>query len=281
MGVRERLRRLIEADQATRLAVFAETAGGHGLKHNELAARTGWNDNVLAKTIHEATASNAVVNADGVFITHDNFKHLCAAAIEAITVYHQREPLARGLARETLRERHFAHVAPEVFRALIARLEQEGSLVAEKDVVRARRHSLELSAADAQLRDRLAQVYANAGLAAPSLDEAMVQAGVSPAQRNHARKLLQLLIDGAVLIRVQGDLYFHSRTLGTLKEKLEEFAASHEPDRSIDVATFKELAGISRKYAIPLLEYLDRERITLRQGDRRIILRRWRDGETG
>jgi selenocysteine-specific elongation factor len=55
--------------------------------------------------------------------------------------------------------------------------------------------------------------------------------------------------------------------------RLKEFADQQEPDRTIDVAKFKELAGVSRKYAIPLLEFLDRERITKRAGDRRAILK--------
>jgi selenocysteine-specific elongation factor len=82
-----------------------------------------------------------------------------------------------------------------------------------------------------------------------------------------------LLIDGQVLIRVQGDLFLHRAVVGSLKETLQAYAAAHEPDRTIDVAAFKDLAGVSRKYAIPLLEYLDRERITQRQGDRRKILK--------
>jgi selenocysteine-specific elongation factor len=81
-----------------------------------------------------------------------------------------------------------------------------------------------------------------------------------------------LLIDSGVLVRVQGDLFFHRSALDQLIKNLREYAARHEPERMIDVATFKDLAGISRKYAIPLLEYLDRERITRRAGDRRVIL---------
>jgi selenocysteine-specific elongation factor len=72
---------------------------------------------------------------------------------------------------------------------------------------------------------------------------------------------------------VQGDTFFYADALNKLKQTLQEYAAEHEPDRLIDVPTFKELAGISRKYAIPLLEYFDRDRVTQRAGDKRIILR--------
>jgi selenocysteine-specific elongation factor len=271
--VRAQLSKLIDADRATRFAILVETAGDRGLRRAEVAARTGWTDDVLTNASIEAKSRDAVVEANGVFISAENFNRLCGEAAEAVVLHHKREPLARGLARETLRERHFAHVAPEVFRAVILQLEQDGKLISERDLVRSRQHSLDLSGADAQLRDRLAQVYEKAGLEAPSIDEAMERAAIPGAQRAHARKILQLLIDGGMLVRIQGELFFHRNSLATLQEKLQQYAAAHEPDRAIDVATFKELGGISRKYAIPLLEYLDRERVTRRAGDKRIILK--------
>jgi selenocysteine-specific elongation factor len=276
--VRERLRNLVEADRATRLAMFVETAGDPGLKLSDIAARTGWNDEVIRKTANEAKARGMLVEAGGVFLTSESFDRLCLATVEAVIDHHKREPLSRGLARETLRERHFDHSAPEIFRAVIARLEQDGKLVSEKDLVRAREHSLDLSGADAELRDRLAQIYEQAGLEAPSVDEVMARSGVAASERIHARKILQLLITGRVLIRVQGELFFHQQALEALQKKLFEYAVKHEPERAIDVATFKELAGVSRKYAIPLLEYFDSQRVTLRQGDRRIIVRMKAEG---
>jgi selenocysteine-specific elongation factor len=81
-----------------------------------------------------------------------------------------------------------------------------------------------------------------------------------------------MLLEGGKLARVRGDLIFHRKALDELISKLRAYADKHEPDRSIDVTTFKQLAGVSRKYAIPLLEFLDRERITRREGDRRMIL---------
>jgi len=271
--VRELLRTLMEADHAARFAIYVGTAGDQGQRLADIAARTGWNDVVLSGAAMQAEERGAVVDAEGVFIAAENFERLCRTTLEAVAAHHQREPLTRGMVRETLRERHFAHAAPEIFRAAIRRLEQEGKLVAERELVRARQHSLELSPGDAQLRDRLAQVYQKAALEAPTIDEAMEQASVSSGDRTHGRKILQVLIDGGVLVRVQGDLFFHRESLDRLRAQLHAYAASHEPDRTIDVSAFKDLARVSRKYAIPLLEYFDRERVTMRQGDRRVILR--------
>ena len=275
----ERLRSLLGSERPGKLAVFVEAAGDHGLRPSDIAARTGWNDEVVmrvAKQAQKATIKEeaaTIMDADGVLVSTENFERLSRIAVDEVKRHHEREPLARGLARETLRERHFTHAAPEIFRAVITRLEKDGALVAEKDIVRAREHGQELSAADEQLREKIAQAYKKSALEAPTLDQALVEAGVPTAQRTHARKILQLLIDNGTLVRVQGEMFFHSHAIEHLKGLLREFATAHEPERLIDVSGFKDLAGVSRKYAIPLLEYFDRERITVRAGDKRIILK--------
>jgi selenocysteine-specific elongation factor len=101
----------------------------------------------------------------------------------------------------------------------------------------------------------------------------MTQVNVGASQRPQARKILQLLIDDRKIIRVQGEMFMHAQTLEALKTRLRDYASQHEPERLIDVAAFKDLAGVSRKYAIPLLEYFDREHVTRRAGDKRIILK--------
>ncbi len=267
----ERLRVLSNGNRNDKLAVFVEASGDAGLRLADIAARTGWNDEVISQAALEARETT-IVEAEGVLIARENFDRLARAAVDSVKLHHQREPLSRGLARETLRDRHFAHAAPEVFRAVIAHLEKSGALVTEKDVVRLSEHGVELSPADIQLREKIAKAYEKAGLAAPTFDQVLVDAGVSAAQRAHGRKILQLLIDDRTLVRVQGEMFFHSTALERLKKLLRQYAAEHEPEQLIDVATFKDLAGVSRKYAIPLLEFLDSQRITRRAGDQRLIL---------
>ncbi len=150
--------------------------------------------------------------------------------------------------------------------------EGEGSLVSERDLVRASGHTLELSPEDAAARERLEQIYRDAALEAPALEDALARAAGAGASREHARKILQLLIDAGALVRVREDLLFHRDALERLVAALRAYADARGPERLIDVAAFKELSGVSRKYAIPLLEHFDRTRVTRRAGDRRLIL---------
>jgi selenocysteine-specific elongation factor len=271
-NVRARLNALVGADNAAQIALFIETAGTAGLSQADLVARTGWRDPVLTAALKEAIASQKIVESDGFYLSRAAFSSLKDAAQEEVLDHHARHPLSRGLPRETLRERHFTHTPPEIFRAVLAALEASGVLASDREVVRAASHSLSLSVADAALKESLERVYFDAGLEAPTFDEALERANGARGSGEHARELLQLLIDAGTLVRVANELFFHRTALEKLVAELRAYGAAHEPERLIDVPAFKQLGGISRKFAIPLLEYFDRERITRRAGDKRLIL---------
>ncbi len=268
-----RLQSLRDSDRPARFAEFVTAAGDSGLRLASVAARTGWKDEVITQVARSAIEVGTLVEAEGVYANKEVFERLSRTTVDEVKAHHQREPLARGLARETLRDRLFAHTPPELFRAVLSRLEEQEVLAIDKDMVRAQEHMLELSPADAGLRDRLIGILEKAGLEAPSLDQLMETAGVARSQRAHGRKVLQLLIDKGTVVRVQNELFFHAAALNKLTESLRQYGNAHEPDRLIDVAGFKDLAGVSRKYAIPLLEYFDLARVTRRAGDKRLILK--------
>jgi selenocysteine-specific elongation factor len=267
------LRTLMRDERAAKFAMFVSGSGERGLRLSDLAAATGWTDEVLAHVASEAQTRNSVIEVGGVYLARENLDRLSSAVVAELERYHKREPLARGMLRETLREKVFTHALSELFNGVLARLETEGKVVSEKDIVRASKHSVGLSAQDAELSRRIEEIYMAAGVEAPALDEVMTKANVPATQRAQARKLLQLLIDDRKLIRIQGEMFMHTNVIQDLKTKLHTYASQHEPDRLIDVPAFKDLAGVSRKYAIPLLEYFDREQVTRRAGDKRLILR--------
>jgi selenocysteine-specific elongation factor len=261
---------LHHGEDADRLAQLVINAGGHGVRIADLAALTGWNDEKLQQSVRAGLSKGSIVDAEGILISASRFADLQQQVLPEVRVHHQREPLSRGLAKEVLRERFFSQAPPELFRAVIAGLEANGSLVAEKDVLRLREHKRELTEEDTQQRERLEKVYRDAGLAAPAMSEAFELAGLRRDDQ-HNRKLLQLLLDSGVLVKVHGEMLFHRAALEELIKKVREYAAQ-QANRAIDISAFKGLTGASRKYAIPLLEYLDRQRVTRREGDRRIVL---------
>ena len=270
---RRLLRELMEDDRVAKFRAFVSSSAERGLRGADVAAATGWNNDVLANVASLAQAGEQVVDAGGVYLAREAFDRLSSMVLDELERHHKREPLARGMLRETLREKVFAHSVPELFSAVVAKLETSGAVVSEKDIIRAGSHSVGLSAQDAQMSARIEKVYRDAGVEAPSIEETMKRAGVSIAQRTQARKILQLLVDGRKLVRIQNEMFMHVVVVENLKLKLGKYADAHEPHRLIDVPAFKELAGVSRKYAIPLLEYFDREQVTRRTGDKRVILK--------
>ena len=273
MGATLQLLELLMRDERTeKFTGFVKASGNHGLKLADLAAATGWTDEVLTKVAAEVLDEGSVIEAGGIYLARESLDRLSEAVVVELERHHKREPLARGMLRETLREKVFAHSLPELFAGVIVRLEVAGKVVSEKDIVRLSEHSVGLSEQDAELSKRIEKLYLLAGVESPSIDEAMTRAEVPPARRTQARKILQLLIDDKKLVRIHGEMFMHTQVLQNLKTKLRNYASQHEPERLIDVAAFKDLAGVSRKYAIPLLEYFDREHVTRRAGDKRLIL---------
>jgi selenocysteine-specific elongation factor len=269
-SVRERLNTVLVGAREQQVAAFVNDAA-HGLTRADLAARTGWRSEVVEAATKSARASGLIAEAGGQLLAPATLEALKENIVKDIGAHHAAEPLSRGLGLEILRRRHFAHASPDLFRTVVNDLEKAQSVVIEKDIARLPEHGRAMSKADAALRDRLEAVYREAKLASPSIGEALTRAGVAAPEQQHGRKVLQVLIDSGKLIRVDGDMFFHRDALDEMIGRLRTLAAK-TPDRALDVPAFKEMTGISRKYAIPLLEYLDRERITRREGDRRIVL---------
>jgi len=269
----ERLRQLESGESTQKLVAFVSAANERGSRLSELTAMTGWTAAVVSREVASATRNQSVIEAKGVVLTTANFERLRLASLQELRLFHKREPLARGMLRETLRERVFARSQPEVFVAVIANLENERAIIIEREMIRTSDHSVALSDEDLGLQQKLEDLYLRAGVEAPTVDEALTKAGIEPNQQQQAKRLLQLLLNSGRIVRVANDMYMHQQTISELTKRLLTFADQHEPERLIDVPTFKNLAGVSRKYAIPLLEYFDRERVSRRAGDKRLILK--------
>ena len=269
---RKYLQNLIEADKPKQIKLYLETADEHGLTFKDLQARTGWRKEILESAIKENTEKKSIVEAENMFIARTPFENLKTKTFSEIENFHRREPLSKGILRETLREKIYAHIPPEIFKSVLKNLENEKKIVSEKDFVRAAAHNLELSGDEKILREKLSAIYKNAKLEVPKLEDALSDSlNGTKADKNHARKIFQLLLNSGEILKITDEFYFSRVTIDNLIIQLRGFA-DRSPDRLIDVAAFKDLAGISRKYAIPLLEYFDREKITRRAGDKRLIL---------
>ena len=264
-----RLEQLERADLAGQLAVFIEMAGAHGTSEADIAARTGATDEQIAATTEELHRMGRVLEVSGaplVLISDESYRALAGRVMEMLTEHHRREPLSLGLSREEVRDRIFGQVRPEIFRAVVARLVEERKVSAERETLRLAEHRPALTDSDEVAKTALEAGFKAAGLQAGTLEETAAATGT---KIELARKLYHLLAAERRLVRI-GDFVFHVDSINDLKSRVRALKPANP---RIDVAVFKEITGgLTRKYAIPLLEYLDRERITRRIGNEREIL---------
>jgi len=178
-----------------------------------------------------------------------------------------------GMTKEELRARAAAQVSaptalpsPLLFNAVLQALGARGKLEVRGESVRLTGREIQMSPEELAARDEITRIFESASLAVPSAKEILA---ALPIDRARAEKILLILLKEGVLVKVAEDLIFHRAALERLRGLL---ARRKEQSNRLNVAIFKELTGLSRKYAIPLLEYLDRERVTRREGDERIIL---------
>jgi selenocysteine-specific elongation factor len=187
-----------------------------------------------------------------------------ADVLEALKKFHDANPLVAGMSKEELRDR--VNLGPEVFYSVLEKLAEEKKLEVAGELVHSAGRGVVMKDEEAESKKIIEQAFASAGLKVPSLKE--VLAGLK-VDKTRAQKIVTLLLRDKVLIKISEELVFHQSALMDLRHKVAALKASTP---KIDVARFKEMTGVSRKYAIPLLEFLDRERVTRRVGDERVIL---------
>jgi selenocysteine-specific elongation factor len=240
-------------------------AGAAGARAADLRARTPFGPERLRALLDELQKAGAIVAVDREWYLHrDANDRLRSQTLALLEAFHAENPLRAGISREELRSRA-GHAQERVFAQLLASLEAEGLVKSEKDQVRLAAHTIRLAAEQERVVRGLEADFLKAGAAPPSPEEALARLGVQGAEKH---ELFQLLVSDRRLLRVKEGLYFHSDALRSIQDKV---VAHLREKKDIGPAEVKELLGVSRKYAIPLMEYLDAQRVTVRQGERRVL----------
>lgn len=251
--VAERLSQLEDAPLERRLALWAAESP-RGVEVRALAARAG----ITVEQFQRAAPAAGLVVLRGEPARVATIEHVREAARELrvrLEQFHAAHPLVGGMPRAA------AELDPGWLEAV---LEQEREIVAEGELLRLKGFHPKRKAEEAEAEERMEDVFRRVGLEAPRLEEALGQSGL---EESRARTLLQLMIKDGRLVRVSTELVLHREAVERLKRMLAE-----RRGRRFGVGEFKEWTGVSRKYAIPLLEYLDRERVTRREGNERVVL---------
>ena len=260
-----RLARLLTSDQDAAMAAIDE-GGLCGLPLPRLIGRLGVAWDQRQAIVERLTEADLALEIGGVLVSGSRLSAVEDALVTAVTRYHASHPLEDGMPREEARERLFAGAPLPVFEHVLRALTERKRIIVRERIALAG-HNVALTDDEARARDTMIETLRAAQLTPPDTSTLATQIGVP---LTVITRIATLLVRRSELVRA-GDLLFHESALRQLKAEIHSLKESGAVD-TIDVASFKDRYNITRKYAIPLLEYLDRERVTRRVGDVRKIL---------
>ncbi len=261
--LKQRLLDLEEATPIEQIEQFVKEAGPKGLTLLQLRRRVACSLKELQQHIAKASSQGVLHQFEKqppAYVHKQHFQTWTEETTQRLTSYHEAHPLEEGMAKESLKEQ-LGMTSQRLFNQLLQKMESEGKLQVLQDRVCLASHSIQLQANEANVEERLRAIYNEAKWTPPrardlpqmlELDEALVQ------------PILDYLVRQQQLIRVHEDLFFDVQHLETLKQALITFLEQNE---TISAQEFKQLTGASRKFAIPLAEYFDKQKLTLRVGD--------------
>ena len=242
------------------LAARVARRGAIGLRLDDVPGEI----NIRREEAAKLAAQAGLAWCNQVLVAPAAFAGAKADVLRALKKFHDSNPLVAAMSKEELRDR--VNLGPEVFYSVLEQLVEEKKLEVAGELVHLSGRGVVMKDEEAESKKIIEHAFASAGLKVPSLKE--VLAGLK-VDKIRAQKIVTLLLRDKVLIKISDELVFHQSVLMDLRHKIAILKTSTP---KIDVARFKEMTGVSRKYAIPLLEYLDRERVTRRVGDERVIL---------
>jgi len=252
-----------------RMLLFLKESGSEGLTADQLSTRLGLFGKKLQKQLQAPISSGKIL-----VIESDRQRLLAAPILDRITTtilnvlqqYHEQYPLKTGLAKEELRSRLQPAVDPKLFHYALGALVKKKQIVQDQSEVRLAGFEVTLQVDEQALQEKITGVYRDAGLTPPTIKDLFRTLGEYPEAQ--VKQVLDLLLQEGKLIKITESLYFQAGQLDRLARRLTTFI---QKEGEIDAPRFKDLTGLTRKFSIPLLEYFDRIKLTIRIGDKRAL----------
>ena len=246
-----------------------QESGFKGLTFNQLTVKTGLFGNRLKKVLQVPISSRKILVIDSDkqrMLAADTYQQLLQQAVDLLTAFHKNNPLQPGIVKEELRSRLGHGIDQRLFHFLLNDLVKQKTVVQDQAHLRLTTHKVALKEEENKLRQDLTADYQTAGIAPPTIKEILGKYSHHP--ETIIREILGVMIQDKVLVKINESLYFPAGPLAELEKKIIDFI---QKEGEIDASRFKNLTGLTRKYTIPLLEYFDKIKVTIRVGDKRIL----------
>ncbi len=262
----EGLQHLAEDDPEAVISQQIQQAGFSGVSFSHLKIMTNLTDKQLDTALQHMLSQQTIIQTDKenrIYLHQATFDTLIQKTAEFLTTYHTNNPLKAGMPKEELKSKLPQLSDAKIFNLVLGQMIKSGQVAQEENTVRLSDHSVLLGADQEDIRKKMLKLYRDGGLQPPYFRDVPRLLDIDP---NHTRDVMQLLVEDGQIIKTKDDLYFHIDAITRLKNRLVEFLKANE---EITTPQFKEMTGASRKYVIPLIEYFDASKVTLRVGDSR------------
>jgi selenocysteine-specific elongation factor len=236
-----------------------------GIEISELARQAGVQTPQLEEALRGLTEKGKIPSAGSVFIHADSLSALMGEVASCLRDYQEHYRLRWGMTKGELRNR-FGRISAEVFSAILDALVKQGKLFIKEDKVRIDSPNFNLSEEETRLKGQIERDLLDARFNVPSIKDL-----APPDRQQTAGDILQILAEEGKVVKVTTELFFHSARMGEAEKLLKGFLSKNG---TIQVTEFKDLINVTRKFAVPLLEYFDRKGITRRQGDVRVLAKK-------
>jgi len=252
-------------------AAQLELAGKSGLSFAELLTMTNLESKGLEKTLGLLGGQQKSVLFDKEsrrYAGGELVAELTDGLLLFLADFHKKDSMKPGVQRGELASSWGRALPAKLFHFILERLLKKGDVEAEQELIKLKGHKVSLASDQEKVRETILSAYKGGGFTPPNLKDVLEPLGMDFKQASGVFKLLQ---DQGELKRIKDDLYYHTEPLGEMQERIIAFFADKGEMSAPD---FKELTGLSRKYLIPLLEYFDKEKLTVRVGDVRHLRKR-------
>ncbi len=252
-----------------KMLLFLEESGLQGITAEQLGTRLGVFGKKLKKQLQHPTSSGKILVVDSEaqrLVAAPVVKQLGQTIVDLLEAYHSDNPLQSGQPREELLSQLKPRVEPKLFTYTINTLIRKGTIIQQEAEIRLSGHEVVLQIDEQEMQEKITTLYKNAALKPPNLKDVLATFNEFP--ETQIRQVIDLLLAEGTLVKINEALFFHHKELEILANSVKDFIL-HEGD--IDAPRFKALTGLTRKFSIPLLEYFDRIKLTIRVGDKRIL----------
>ncbi|MDD2364569.1 MAG: selenocysteine-specific translation elongation factor [Desulfuromonadaceae bacterium] len=242
-----------------------------GITHDEISARSGIPSRRLEAALSVLLTAGKIVQVvrePKKYLSRESFTLLCDLLLEVMNSYFVQNPLKEGISKEELKSRIPARSDSRFFTPCLAALEKSGRVIAERELVRLAGRKAGSETEQVDVRDRIKEELDRGGKEPPFVNELCKLLNIPEKQ---AAEHLALLAAEGEAIRLKSDIFYRPEPLLQIEEILTAYLREKG---EINPAEFREISGLSRKFMIPLLEYFDSRKVTIRLGDKRVLRRK-------